>query len=146
MKQSSVSDAYTFTIRGNWIFWSEDSLEMTTTPAYYHDRVFNGYYIGGTMNIGKWFRPIEGATQLNVGVNTVSFQRNDPIAYVKFNTKDSVRLQRFYLTKELEELAWGCIKYKRYEPHRALTFLYDKFHQRGLDKIITREIKRNVVE
>ncbi len=146
MKQPSVIGAYTFAVRGNWIFWSEDSLEMTTSPAYYHKKVFNGYYIGGTMDIGKWFRPIEGATQLDVGINTVSFKRNDPIAYVKFNTDEPVKLQRFYLTKELEELSWGCIKYKRYEPHRALPFLYDKFRQRGLDKIITREIKRNVVE
>jgi hypothetical protein len=146
MKQPSVIGAYTFAIRGNWIFWSEDSLEMTTSPAYYHNAVVNGYYIGGSMNIGKWFRPVEGATQLNVGVNTACFRRNDPIAYVKFNTDDPVQLKRFYLTKELEELSWGCIKYKRYEPHRALSYLYDKFQQRGLDKIITREIKKNVVD
>jgi len=145
MKQPSVTGAYTFAIRGNWIFWSEDSLEMTTSPAYYHKKVFNGYYIGGTMNIGKWFRPVEGATQLDVGINTVSFKRNDPIAHVKFHTDKPVKLQRLSLTKELAELSWGCIKYKRYEPHRALPFLYDKFCQRGLDKIITREIKRNVV-
>jgi hypothetical protein len=146
MKQPSVVGAYTFTVRGNWIFWSEDSLEMVSSPAYYHQPVFDGYYIGGSMNIGKWFRPIEGATQLNPQINTVAFKRNDPIAYVKFLTEEQVQLKRFYLTKELEELSWGCIKYKRYEPHRALPFLYDKFRQRGLDKIITREIKRNVVE
>jgi len=146
MKQPSVIGAYTFTVRGNWIFWSENSLEMVSSPAYYHQPIFDGYYVGGSMNIGKWFRPIEGATQLNVGVNTVAFKRNDPIAYVKFLTDEQVQLKRFYLTKELEELSWGCIRYKHYEPHRALPFLYDKFRARGLDKVITREIKRNVVE
>ena len=146
MKEPSVIDAYTFTIRGNWIFWSEGSLEMTTSPAYYHNKVFDGYYIGGTMDVGKWFRPVEGASQLNVGTNTVSFKRNDPIAYVKFETNEPVQLKSFYMTKELEELSWGCINYKRYEPKRVLPYLYDKFMQRGLDKIITQEIKRNVVE
>lgn len=146
IKQPSVTDALTFAIRGNWIFWSEDSLEITTMPAFYHPKVFNGYYIGGTFNINKWFRPIEGAIQLDTGNNTVSIQRHDPIAYIKFNTNEPVQLKRFYMTKELEELSWGCIKYKYHEPHRALPFLYDKFQKRGLDKIITREIKRNVVE
>lgn len=146
MKQPSVVDAYTFAVRGNWIFWSEDSLEMTTSPAHYHKPVFDGYYIGGSFNINKWFRPIEGAIQLNKDINTVSLKRNDPVAYVKFVTEEPVELKRFYLTKELEELSWGCIRYKHYEAHRALPFLYDKFKRRGLDKIITREIKRNVVE
>jgi hypothetical protein len=115
-------------------------------PAYYHKPVFDGYYIGGSMDIGQWFRPIEGATQLNPNVNTVSFKRNDPIAYVKFQTEEPVQLKRFYMTKEIEELSWGCIKYKKYEPRRTLPFLYDKFNKRGLNKIITREIEKNVVD
>jgi hypothetical protein len=146
IKQPSVIGAYTFAIRGNWIFWSEEPLVMTSMPAHYHKPVVDGYYIGGSMDIGQWFRPIEGATQLNPSVNTVSFERNDPIAYVKFETDEPVKLKRFYMTKELEELSWGCIKYKRYEPKRALPYLYDKFNKRGLNKIITQEIKRNVVE
>ena len=146
LKQPSVTDAYTFAVRGNWIFWSEDSLEMTSMPAFYHPKVFNGYYIGGAFNINKWFRPIEGAIQLDVGYNTVAIKRNDPIAYVKFNSAEPVQLKRFYLTKELEELSWGCIRYKRHEPHRALPFLYDKFKSRGLDKVITKRIKESVVE
>jgi len=146
IKQPSVIGAYTFAIRGNWIFWSEEPLIMTSSPAHYHKPVVDGYYIGGSMDIGQWFRPIEGATQLNPSINTVSFKRNDPIAYVKFETNELVQLKRFYMTKELEELSWGCIKYKRYEPHRALPFLYDKFGKKGLNKIITREIKKNVVD
>ena len=50
------------------------------------------------------------------------------------------------MTKELEELSWGCIKYKAYEPKKTLSFLYGKFNKRGLSQIITREVKRNVVE
>jgi hypothetical protein len=146
MKQPSVVDAYTFAIRGNWIFWSEEPLVMTSMPAHYHKPVVDGYYIGGSMDIGQWFRPIEGATQLNPDVNTVLFNRNDPIAYVKFETDESVQLKRFYMTTELEERSIGCIKYKRYEPKKSLPFLYAKFNKRGLNKIITREIKKNVME
>lgn len=146
LKQPSVKESITFAIRGNWIFWSEDSLQMISMPAFYHPKVFNGYYVGGTFDINKWFRPIEGAIQLEKGHNTVAIQRHDPIAYVKFMTNEPVQLKRFYLTKELEELSWGCIRYKYHEPSRALPFLYQKFKERGLDKIITKAIKENVVE
>lgn len=146
LKQPSVTNEITFAIRGNWIFWSEESLPMITTPAFYHPKVFDGFYVGGSFDIGKWFRPIEGAIQLDNKSKTVAVKRNDPIAYVKFETKEQVELKRFYLTKELEELSWGCIKYKQYEPHKTLPFLYSKLKERGLDKVITKQIKENVVE
>jgi hypothetical protein len=144
-KQPSVIGAETFAARGLWIFWSEEPLLITTTPAHYHKIVFDGYYIGGSFDIGKWFRPVEAAIQLNEGINTVSLNRGDPLAYVKFHADEPVQLKRFYMTKELEELHWGCVHYKRYEPKRPLSFLYQKFEDRGLNKIITREIKKNVV-
>ena len=145
-KQPSVINAETFAARGIWIFWSEEPLTITTSPAHYHKPVFDGYYVGGSYDIGKWFRPVEAAIQLNEGVNTVSLNRHDPLAYVKFNTDEPVELKRFYMTEELEELHWGCVHYKQYDPQRPLKYLYDKFTSKGLDKVITREIKRNVVD
>ncbi len=146
IKQPSVLNSHTFAVRGNWIFWSEEPLTMFTSPAHYHEAVFNGYYVGGSFDIGKWFRPVEGAIQLNQSIDTVHIKRNDPIAYVRFDTEEMVQLKRFYLTEELEQLSWGCIKYKQHNPHRGLQFLYDKFTKRGLHNIITQEIKRNVVD
>lgn len=145
-KEPSVIGAKTFAARGLWIFWSEDPLLITTTPAHYHKAVFDGYYVGGSFDIGKWFRPVEAAIQLNKEINTVSLNRGDPLAYVKFHTDEPVELKRFYMTKELEELHWGCVNYKRYEPKRPLNYLYQNFQKRGLDKIITREIKKNMVD
>jgi hypothetical protein len=145
-KQPSVINAHTIAIRGLWMFWSEESLEITTSNPEYHRKPYDGYYVGGSFDIGKWFRPIEGAIQLNNEVNAVSIKRNDPLAYVKFHTDEPVQLKRFYMTKELEELHWACINYKQYDPHRTLPYLYNKFTNRGLHTIITKEIKRNVVD
>jgi hypothetical protein len=145
-KQSSVINAHTVAIRGNWIFWSEEPLTITTSPAHYHKAVFDGYYVGGSFDIGKWFRPIEGAIQLNEGVNTVYVKRSDPIAYVKFETNEPVELKRFYMTKELEELSWGCMEYKQHNSHKGLQYLYDKFTKRGLHSVVTQKIKKNVVD
>jgi hypothetical protein len=145
-KQPSVIGAHTIAIRGIWMFWSDTPLEITTMNPQYHKSPIDGYYVGGSFNIGKWFRPVEAAIQLNNGVNTVSIKRHDPLAYIKFHTDEPVELKRFYLTKELEELHWACVHYKRYEPKRGLPYLYDKFTNRGLDKVISREIKRNMVD
>jgi len=145
-KQPSVVNAETFAIRGNWIFWSEEPLIMTSSPAYYHPPVFEGHYVGGSFDIGKWFRPIEGACQLNPNVNTVSVKRNDPLAYVKFHTDEPIKFKRFYLNSEIEELSRGCVNYKRHEPHKSLPYLYSKFTDKGLNKVVTTAIKRNVVE
>lgn len=145
-KEPSQTNRHTFAVRGNWIFWSEESLEILTTPAYYHHQVFDGFYVSGSFNINKWFRPIEGAIQLNKGVNTVNFERNDPIAYIKFLTDEPVVLKRFYLTEELEKLSWGCIWHKNYEPTRSLNYLYNIFGKSNLSKIITKQIKENIME
>jgi hypothetical protein len=142
-KQPSVIDAHTFVVRGNWIFWSEESLIMTSMPAHYHRPVIDGYYVGGSMDIGKWFRPIEGAIQLHENVNTVLIKRNDPIFYVKFETDEPIQLKRFYMTPEIEQIAWGCIYYKRYERSKALNYLYAKFKERKLDKRLGYLIKEN---
>jgi hypothetical protein len=145
IKQPSILNAYTIAVRGNWIFWSEEPLTITTSPAHYHKPVFDGYYVGGSFDIGRWFRPVEGAIQLNEQVNTVHIKRHDPLAYIKFDTEEPIQLKRFYMTKELEELHWACVQYKQHDPHRGLSYLYDKFTNRGLDKVITKEIKRNVM-
>jgi hypothetical protein len=146
LKKPSHKQAFTFAIRGNWIFWSEDDLDIITSPAHYHKSFVDGFYVGGRFNIGKWFRPIEGATQLNQGVNTVSIKKNDAVAYVKFETDEPVQLKRFYMTKELEELSWACVHYKYYNKSKGLSYLYNKFKHRGMDKIITRLIKENEID
>jgi len=144
-KQPSVTDAYTFSILNNWIFWSEESLEITSTPAYLHKPVFDGYYVPGSFNINSWFRPLEAAIQLNEKSNYVEIKRNDPMAYVKFHTNEPVVLKRFNLSNELIQLSQGCINYKRFEPNKGLSFLYKKFHANGMSKLISKEITKNII-
>jgi hypothetical protein len=126
IKKPLTLNTYTFAIKGNLIFWSEKPLTITTSSAHYHNPVFDGYYVGESFDIGKSFRPIKGTIQLNKGVNTVFIKRNDPIAYVKFNTKRSVELKRFYMSEELQQLILSGVKCK--------------------SNVITQEIKRNVVD
>jgi hypothetical protein len=145
-KQPSVINAHTFSILNNWIFWSDESLEISSMPAYLHKQVVDGYYVPGSFNINSWFRPLEAAIQLNEGVNFVDIKRNDPMAYVKFHTNEPVVLKRFNLSEELINLSQGCINYKRHEPNKGLSFLYKKFHGNGMSKLISKEIQKSLVD
>jgi hypothetical protein len=145
-KQPSVNGAFTFAILNNWLFWSDEPLEISSMPAYLHKPVFDGYYVPGSFNINSWFRPLEAAIQLNEGVEIVSIQKDDPLAYVKFHTNEPVTLKRFYMTKELEEMSQACIGYKRHDSSRGLSFLYSRFHKNGMNKIISREIHKNLMD
>jgi len=145
-KLPTINGAFTFSILNNWLFWCDEPLEISSMPAYLHKPVFDGYYVPGSFNINSWFRPLEAAIQLHKGIEIVSIKRNDPLAYVKFNTDKPVILQRFNMTKELIEMSQACIKYKRHDPNRGLSFLYSRFNKSGMNKIISKEIQNNLVD
>lgn len=145
-KEATVENAFTFSILNNWIFWSDEPLEMVAMPAYLHPQVFNGHFVPGTFNINSWFRPVEAAIQLNENVNFVSIKKGDPIAYVKFNTEKPVILKRFHFDQDLMNLSQACIDYKKYQKSSSLTSLYSRFNKNGLQKAISKSIKKNIME
>lgn len=145
IKNPSMVGKITFAVQINWIFWSDKPLEISSMQPYMTRPVYDGFYVPGTFDINQWFRPLELASQLHEGANRVQIDRDDPLAYVKFNTKESVKLQRFYLTPELKELSNACIDYKRNNPNRSLKYLYERFTKNGLQNKINREIKNNLI-
>jgi hypothetical protein len=130
----------------NYIFFSND-LEITTTPAYLHDSEFQRKltYIPGSYNIGKWFRPIEGAFELKSAVLDLQFKNNDPMYYIKFHTDEKINFVRFEFTSKLYQMSMGCMNYKKLKLHSSLLFLYNLFHKSLANKVIEREIKANIV-
>ena len=136
-----------FNLYHNFIFYSEDSIEMSTTPAFMHHSELQSKctYIPGTYDVSKWFRMVDGAFEMNMSFNQLLLQRGDPIYYVKFNTTDTVKLVRFDLTQELWNLTQGCIQYKKYQPQKPLNYLYKLFAHTGMNKLILKKIKENLI-
>ena len=145
LKEPSRTDSMTFSIMINWIFWSDEPLEIVSMPPYMSRPLYDGFYVPGSFDISNWFRPLEMACQLHPEANRIIINRNDPLAYIKFNSKETVELKRFYLTPELEKLSYACMNYKRHEPNRSLRYLYDRFTNNGLQTKISKEIKNNLV-
>jgi len=145
-KNPSMSNSYTVNFSTNWIFWCEEDLTITTMNPYIEPSRFNGFYVPGSFNINKWFRPVEGAFQLYPGQDTFTVNPGDPIIYIKFNTDKKVILKRFKMNDALNESVYKCTTYKVGNPWRSLPFLYNLFTKNKWGGIIRKNILESLDE
>jgi hypothetical protein len=147
-KNPSMLDSYTIRFAANWIFFSDDDLDIESRHPYLHQTQVSkyGYYVPGTMNIGAWFRPLEYAFQCWPGVNEFKVDQEDPLMYLKVNTNDPVIFKKFYLTPELFDLSMSCVRLKNYWRERNLKRLYNIFNASKIRNKILNEIKKNIMD
>jgi len=146
LNDSAFMNSYLVDYDLQWIFFSEDDVELETTPAFFHQKESDkyGYILAGSFNISKWFRPVSLSWQLWENVNEIKFKEDDVIAYLKFKTKNKIKLQKFELTPKLEEIINGCTSVKQILPNLPLSELYERFTKSNRNKIIMREINANM--
>ena len=146
LKDSAFMNSYLVDYDLQWIFFSEDDVELETTPAFFHQKESDkyGHIVAGSFNISKWFRPISLSWQLWENVQEIKFKEDDAIAYLKFKTKNKIKLVRFEMTPKLEEIATGCSDVKQILPNLTLTELYERFTKSNRNKIIMREINTSI--
>jgi len=145
-KNPSMENAYTVNFSTNWIFWCEEDLTVTTMNPYIEPSRFNGFYVPGSFNINKWFRPVEGAFQLFPGEDRFTVNPGDPIIYIKFNTDKKVILKRFKMNDALHESVYKCTSYKVGDPWKNLPFLYNLFTKNKWGDIIRKNILESLDE
>lgn len=143
-----VKDTYNLNYMPGYIFFSETSVEMEILSPFMHKSNFcnNGYIVPGIYDISKWFRPVNPALQFYDNSNkNIKSEKGDPLMYINFRTHDNIKLKRFYMTQELEDIVYAATTYKRHDPNRSLSYLYDKFIQGGLNKRTLKLIKENLI-
>lgn len=145
-KNPSMSNSHTVNFSVNWIFWSEEDLSITTISPYVEPLKFNGFYVPGSFNINKWFRPVEGAFQLFPGEDRFAVDPGDPIIYIKFNTDKKVILKRFKMNDALHESVYKCTTHKIDNPWQNLPTLYSLFTKNKWGDIIRKNILENMEE
>ena len=145
-KSASIKDAETINIATNWIFFAEDTLYIESMPPFMHNLSLHnsGFYVPGTFDISKWFRPLEYAYQLWPGVTTLQAREGDPLIYLKVNTEEPVEFKRFYMTDRIRDISKGCIRMKQFKSIKNLSKLYDIFTP-NYRKLLLKEIKNNLV-
>lgn len=146
LKSPSMTDGDTINIATNWIFFADKSLNIETMPAFMHKKSSDyGFYVPGTYDINKWFRPVEFATQLWPGESSVKLSAGEPMIYLKLNTDEPVQFKRFYLADDIRDFGKGCIHMKQLKSIKSLNKLYSIFqpiHQ----KLLLKRIKNNLTE
>jgi hypothetical protein len=147
-EDSAFIDSHLVDYDLQWVFFSEDDVEVEFTPAYLHKKESDkyGYTVAGSYNISKWFRPISLSWQLWEKETKMAFIQNDPICYLNFRTANKVVLKQFELTPKLKEISNGCASLKSIIPGLELTELYNKFIRAKRHKIVLKEIQDNLLE
>ena len=131
-----------------YIFFSDSDLDMEVTGAHFSENSFtkNVRVVPGKMNISKWVRPVECAFVINKDINNLVTKRGDDYLYLNFCTNEDINLKRFQVTPQIDKIIKGNLAtrsyHKRYSP---LQFWYDMFEGSRQNKVLLREIEKNLL-
>jgi hypothetical protein len=130
------------------LFFAESPLTVATYPAFLHHTEVQSklVYIPGAYDISKWLRPLQGTYEVAESVTSVRIRQDDPLYYVKFETDERIKLRRFQMVPEIQQIAHGCVHYKLFRQHSTLDRVYHAFTQAKLDGRVLKLIKENLLE
>lgn len=138
-----------------YLFYCEESLEMTQLPPYYEQSNFvkNCMGISGTFNINKWFRVVKPSFKIRDNAYTIEFDTNTALMYLKFNTEEKINLVRFDASpfyNEHKDILNNIVSFKLQKKNplipTKLSDGYDAFMQARYNKRILKIIKENLLE
>lgn len=147
-RNSIVQGTKQVSISMNWVFFSEESLEMELTPPYFSDSksMRSGSIAPGVFNIAKWFRAISIEYTLWPGRNTIDMPKDDPLFYVKFRTDKKVVMKRFTMSKELEKIYRSTMEAPRFLGRfRPIESRYAHFFKTKTHLLVLKYIKENLL-
>lgn len=137
-----------------YLFFCEESLEMTQLPPYYEQSNFVKSCMGisASFNINKWFRVVKPAFKLRDNKYTIDIDTNTALMYLKFNTQEKINLVRFDASPFYNEhnyildniLSFKLLKKNPLVPTK-LTEGYDAFLRARYNKRIIKIIKDNII-
>ncbi len=145
---SSLEDSFSVDFDLSYIFFSEESVDMTITPAYIHNTTHNeyGFVVPAKFDISYWLRPTVTIFQLWENVKTLKFKKNEPVSYITFDTEKKIEFVKFEMTPELFNMVRSCGTYKHVNPYQKMLELYDIFSKNGLRSRVLKEIKKNLID
>jgi hypothetical protein len=132
----------------SYIFFSEESLELSQIPAFLHKTTFseNAFIASGSFDISKWFRPIFPSFIFWENSSNLVLKKDDPLYYLDFKTNKNVILKQFDFTKDIYEIMSGCISYRNNNPLKTLNYLYDRFLESKRNEKLIKLIKQNILD
>lgn len=148
VQHQALKDRARVTYGFNWVFFSEEPLDLLITPPYLHNTSADkgGALAAGSYDISRWFRPIDLAYILWEGSNEVKIKKGEPACYLHFLTDRPVKLVQFELTSDLFYIGEQCVELKSVMKYKSLSFLYDIFTRSNRHKAVLKIIKENLLD
>jgi hypothetical protein len=146
-RESSFENSKCFDFDLQYLFFSEENMNITLTPAYMHKALHNdhGFLLGGQFDISSWFRAIPTIFQSWEGKNNFKVGFNDPLSYVHFDTNKKIEFKQFRLNEELTKQVQACSKFQNLLRFQPMNKLYARFKNAGMKEMVLNEIKANLV-
>lgn len=138
--QQSVIDRDSLMINngGLLLFCKEEISVQWTSPYFSHAlHLQYGALVPGSMNIGAWFRPLQLEFLLWKGVHDFELLRNEPLAYMQFDTDKRVNMVEFRMTQSILNIAAECVSSSDVAPRVPLEDRYAKFREERRDHLLT---------
>lgn len=129
-----------------FIFFCEEDLEIQINAPFFHNSNYLNYakLFFGRFNISKWFRPIN--LEMILEDHYLKIEQNEPLCYFNFLTDDKVVLKRFQMTDKLIKISETCATVSSWWKNVPLIKRYDRFVKSKTNKIILKEIQKQLVD
>ena len=85
------------------------------------------------------------ATDYEYGIG-LEFKKDEHIFYVHFDTENDIEFVQFTMSDEIRQISDVCSDSTAWEKNVPIHCRYERFEKSNLNKILIREIKKNIVE
>jgi hypothetical protein len=99
--------------------------------------------IPGTLDIGKWYRPLDFAFYLKPNFNSFQIKEDEIYSYLKFNTKENIKFIQYKHTEKLDSYMKDIFECKM-NTNKILN-LVGYYNMMKTKKLIIDEIKKNLL-
>jgi len=124
------------------LFIADSSLTMKVLPPFMHEDSPRYPFLGGQLDVGKWYRPVHPTFLMHRG-ECLNIKRGQAMMYVQFDKK--VTLKRFRYTPELDRELKGLIDARTFLQVRSMKDCYDFLAKSNRKKFVFNEIKKNLL-
>lgn len=133
----------------SWVFFCEEDVMAYTQAPYMHKPTFlnQGLIVPGAYNIGSWFRRLPAEMHMWSKAGTMVIDEDEPLFYLELATTRPVVLKRFTLNQDLVKILDDCTSSPGvFGRHLPLVNRYKRFKETSTNKLVLKEIKKNLVE
>ena len=149
VKPRSIKDGFFSFDTPMPVFVAEnDSLLMSTGPAYLHDNDITNlcYTIPGSFDIGKHIpRKLELPLKLKKP-GKIKIGEGDALYYVKFHTNENIIFKKFIFTSDLKDLTVSYLSIRPFtQNYKSLEWWYKLVSRHNLKNYFIKKIKENLL-